>query len=159
MGGCAHEVASICDGLSTSLGQMLRAASYRLIRHGLNLKSPSLPQRLFKTNHHHHPTRRAMATTTANLAAERFLADREPPYCSLNATKSWGQLTYVSTCRSIIFTTHIFDKVPRSRSTPTTSDRHPGRVLVSFRANGPPRRRVYTTCSFSHLARMASLVT
>ncbi|KAI0093655.1 aflatoxin-detoxifizyme [Irpex rosettiformis] len=34
-----------------------------------------------------------MATATANLAAERFFADREPPYCSLNASKSWGQLT------------------------------------------------------------------
>ena len=84
-------VASICDGLSTSLGQMLRPASYRLIRNAVS----SNPLRPLKTNHHHCTPRRAMATATTNLAAERFLADREPPYCSLNATKSWGQLTYV----------------------------------------------------------------
>ena len=75
---------------------MLRHASYRLIPNinGLNLRN--IPKgHIFKTNHHHHLTRRAMATASANLAAERFYADREPPYCSLNATKSWGQLTYV----------------------------------------------------------------
>ncbi|KAI0699721.1 aflatoxin-detoxifizyme [Cytidiella melzeri] len=67
-------------------------AFYRF-RHGLG----NLSRNSFKIYYHHplaNPLNiRTMATASANLAAERFLADRTPPYCSLNVTKSFGLLT------------------------------------------------------------------
>ena len=36
---------------------------------------------------------RIRSATMADLAAERFLADRSAPVCSLNVSKSFGQLT------------------------------------------------------------------
>ena len=47
---------------------------------------------------YHHPSLslpKFRTMTSATLAAERFLADRNAPFCSLEVAKSFAQLTYV----------------------------------------------------------------
>ena len=64
-------------------------------------------------------------------AAERFLADRAAPYCSLSVAKSFGQLRCAPSYAPARGVRAHAPLVPTKRSTRTTSARRPGPAHAS----------------------------
>ena len=146
-----------CKSRSPSLLSSLHSSPQRP-----PVTSAALPRHDFL----HYGQIRSFSSTMVKLAAaERFLADKAAPYCSLNVAKSFELLRSVSHASFQSTRVHIdtYATIPcaarRRKNTHTTSAKPLGRARESFRASGHHRRRSSMTFSSSSSARMASSLT